>query len=84
MDIIKIEELDLYRKNNPDIKDVLVDHGQYGFVELRFNWINKEDVSHSPFCQGQYDAFGTLYFVDDEGTLHKCYKHGSIRPLTMK
>ena len=74
MDIVKIEDLEKWRQEHPDAKYVTVDHGEYGYVELTFNYISplEYDVKAGVFRFGQYDACGNFHFIDSNGTYHKC------------
>lgn len=70
-EVIDIENLAEWRKQNPDVKHVTVKHGDFGYAEYTFNYKKPEDVTISESL-GQYDAWGNLHFVDSEGTFHKC------------
>jgi hypothetical protein len=71
METIHINDLPEWRKNNPDVKTVKVDHGPYGKVIYTFNHSDPQNIP--PLMKiGAYDGFGNFHFIDDEGTYHKC------------
>lgn len=86
MDIVKIEELENWRQEHPDIKHVIVDHGPYGYAELTFNYISplEYEVKANVLKLGQYDAYGNFHFIDSEGTYHKCFKPKRVYGSTSK
>lgn len=81
MEVVKIENLENWRKEHPDAKHVMVDHGPYGYAELIFNYIKPSEYEEKAgvFKFGQYDGWGNFHFIDDEGTYHKCYKPKKIK-----
>lgn len=81
-DLIDFENLDEWRKQNPDIKHVMVRHRGYGLVKYTFNYKNPEDITITDSL-GMYDAWGNLHFVDSEGTRHICYKNKNYNLRTM-
>lgn len=71
METIHINDLPEWRKNNPDVKTVMVDHGPYGKVIYTFNHTDPQNIP--PLMKiGAYDGFGNFHFIDEEGTYHKC------------
>lgn len=70
METVHIDNLSEWRKNNPDAKSVMVDHGKYGKVILRFNYVDPKEPS--VLKRGAYDGFGNFHFTDEEGTYHLC------------
>lgn len=80
MDIVKIEDFEKWRQENPNAKHITVDHGPFGYVELTFNYISPMvyNVKAGAFKLGQYDAFGNFHFIDSEGTYHKCLTNKKV------
>ena len=75
--IVRIEDYPKWRENNPDAKEVWVDHGVYGKVNRTFNYKKPEDIMGGESI-GAYDGFGRFHFIDNEGTRHICYKNKKI------
>ena len=44
MEIVHIDNLPEWRKNNPDVKTVMVDHGPYGKVVYTFNHTDPQNI----------------------------------------
>lgn len=72
--MIHIEDYPKWKKENPEAKTVMVDHGKYGKVQLIFNYKNSEDITLID-RMGAYDCFGRFHFIDHEGTMHICYNN---------
>lgn len=75
-EIVKIEDLEKWHQEHPDAKHIIVDHGQFGYAELTFNYISPTEYNSEAgvLKYGQYDGFGNFHFIDNEGTYHKCLK----------
>lgn len=73
METVYIDNFSVWRKNNPDVKMAMVDHGPYGKVIYKFNHTNPQNIPlHMKI--GAYDGFGNFHFIDEEGTYHKCLR----------
>lgn len=71
MELVHINDLSEWRKNNPDVKTVMVDHSPFGKAIYTFNYTDPQNIP--PVMKiGAYDGFGNFHFIDDEGTYHKC------------
>lgn len=78
MDTVKWYELEKWHQEHPDVKTVMVDHEEFGYAQLVFNYSNPSD-NLNVFKYGQYDSFGNFHFIDDKGTYHICYKPRIIK-----
>ena len=74
-DIVKIADLEKWHQEHPDAKRVRVDHGEFGYAVLIFNYINPSEYEEKAgvFKFGQYDGWGNFHFIDSDGTYHICY-----------
>lgn len=71
METVHINDLPEWRKNNPDVKTVMVDHSPFGKAIYTFNHTDPQNIPlHMKI--GAYDGFGNFHFIDDEGTYHMC------------
>lgn len=83
METVHIDNLQEWRKNNPDVKSVIVDHKPFGLVIYTFNYIDPQEIPG--WAQlGAYDCFGNFHFIDDEGTYHKCLTQKPQYPWNYK
>lgn len=83
MEKVYINDLQEWRKNNPDVKSVIVDHGPFGLAIYRFNYVDPQEIPGWAHF-GAYDAFGNFHFIDDEGTYHKCLTQRPHYPWSYK
>lgn len=83
METVYIDNLPEWRKNNPDVKTVMVDHGPYGKVIYKFNYTDPQNIPlHMKI--GAYDGFGNFHFIDEEGTYHKCLSNRKFKNIHIK
>lgn len=70
--IVDIKDLEVWRKQNPDAKSVLVKHTDAVAMWV-FGVVNPAELT---FAQklGAYMADGTFVFYDSEGNKHYVYK----------
>ena len=75
METVHWSKLEEWRAEHPNVKEVKVDHEEFGFATLIFNY-SKPGAENIPAWarHGQYDCWGDLHFIDEEGTLHICHK----------